>query len=170
MPASVCRRPRALSAAVQDTLLVSRMPSVVKYHSSTYSIVLILSMAYLAGDRGTMSDMVTLGSKSAMILFRCAGSCRGSVSGETDLGGGIGGGGRGGGDWGVLALWLRSAVHMFCSLTTASSSEHPCCSRKAALIGANSSEFHCISSTISLMETASAGQVVWRRSRENTGI
>ena len=69
MPAFVLRKPKVSLSAVGVTLLASRMPSAVKYHSSTYSMILILSRANCAGKKGSLFGTKASSSKSGKVVF-----------------------------------------------------------------------------------------------------
>ena len=96
-PVSVHSMPKVSSVAVGVIWLASRMPSIVKYHNSTYSMALILSVAKVAGKKGRLCGMEEFMSKSVNIgsfrAGRIASASRGGpmTGGVGERAGGVGG-------------------------------------------------------------------------------
>ena len=124
------------------TLLALRMPSAVKYHSSTYSMILILSRVNCAGKKGSLFRMKASSSKSRKVVFFLIGKISSRSSWTWGWGGGGGGGGAGGGGEGMWGTGTLVLFHMAWRQTMASSSEQEKWVMMVCLIGWNSGLFH----------------------------
>ena len=105
----VQRKTQMRQVQFPDTFPASLRPSVVKYHSSTYSMSLTLPTAYSLGEKGMQSGIVESRSKSTKVGSLLAGMT-GLSSGMRGGGGEGEGGGAGGCSWGMRgwrSAWME---------------------------------------------------------------